>query len=282
DRQAVDYNPASPSVKQDPAAWFAALRETDPVHHFRVPPEELALASANPFTGEMVDEYWSVLRHRDVTYMLQNPHIFSSAQGPAPQRMAPFVEGGVLIIADDPAHIRQRRLVAKAFTPRSVEVLAPTIQRIVDEIIDEHAGLGSMEVLSALGLPMAIRTIAGILGLPEERNEDFQRWGNAVVVTLSGDPESVQIGAVEIPALFAYVQSLIDATRAGELDSVGVSPQGVLAGLVLAEDDGNRLTDEEIRWICLQLITAGYETTSTATANGVYLLLSHPEQRALF
>src|SRR5581483_5832334 len=112
--------------------------------------------------------------------------------------------------------------------------------------------------------------------------EDFQRWGNAVVVTLSGDPESVQIGAVEIPALFAYVQSLIDATRAGELDSVGVSPQGVLAGLVLAEDDGNRLTDEEIRWICLQLITAGYETTSTATANGVYLLLSHPEQRALF
>ncbi len=282
DRQAVDYNPASSAVKQDPEAWFSALRETCPVHHFEVPKEELAEAVANPFAGEPVDEYWSVLRHRDVTHMAQNPQIYSSAQGPAPQRMNAFVEGGVLIIADEPAHKRQRRLVAKAFTPRSVDLLAPRVQEVVDELLDEHADRGSMEFLSALGIPVAIRTMSGIFGLPDERTEDFKRWGKAVIESLTGDAESVAVGAQEIPALFGYVQSVIGAVRAGDLDSVGISPDGVLASLVLAEDDGNKLTDEEIHWICLQLITAGYETTSTAAANGVYLLCSHPEQRKLF
>jgi cytochrome P450 len=282
-RKAVHYVPMSPVVKQDPEAYWSVLRESEPVHHFTMSPDELERSTANPLAAEPVGEFWSVLRHRDLTHLLQNPRTFSSTQGPGPDRMVSLVEGGVLLWADDPIHLRQRRLAAKAFTPRSVEVLVPRIQRTIDRVIDEHAGRGSMEILAAVGLPLSIRTIAGIMGVPESRAEDFQRWGNAIVATMGGDADAVEAGLTGIMELFGYVQSLIDAVRAGEAASVGPSlDTGVLAGLVRAEYEGTHLTDEEIRWICLQLITAGYETTSTATANGVYLLCSHPEQRALF
>jgi cytochrome P450 len=97
---------------------------------------------------------------------------------------------------------------------------------------------------------------------------------------MGGDVDAVQAGMVGIMELFGYVQFLIDAVRGGDVDPL--LDNGVLAALVRAEYEGTHLTDEEIRWICLQLITAGYETTSTATANGVHLLCTYPEQRALF
>ena len=137
--------------------------------------------------------------------------------------------------------------------------------------------------MEALGLPLSIRTIAGIMGVPEERADDFRRWGNAIVATMGGDVSAVEAGLTGIMELFAYVQSLIDAVRTGGAASIGENlDSGVLAALVRAEYEGTQLTDEEIRWAVLQLITAGYETTSTATVNGVHLLCTHPEQRALF
>ncbi len=279
--RSLDYNPTSPEVKRDPEAYWSVLRRTDPVHHFVLPPEELTAASANPLAAEAVAEYWSVLRHADLTHVLQNPRIFPSRHGPGPDRMLSLVEGGVLLWADDPAHLRQRRLAAKAFTPRAVERVVPRIQAVVDSVIDSVAGSGSMEVMSTLGLPLTIRTIVGIMGVPDDRAEDFRRWGNAVVATMGGDASAVEAGMVGIMELFGYVQSLIDAVR-GEDAVDPLLDGGVLAALVRAEYEGTALTDEEIRWICLQLITAGYETTSTATANGVYTLCTHPAQRAAF
>jgi cytochrome P450 len=281
DDTSIDYNPSGSDVKKDPEAYWSMLRRNEPVHHFTLSPEELTQATGNPLAAEAVSEYWSVLRHTDLMHVLQNPKVFSSTQGPGPDRMQSLVEGGVLLWADDPVHLRQRRLAAKTFTPKAVSALEPVIERMVDEIIDQHAESGEMEILSAVGLPMAIRTITGIMGVPEDRADDFQRWGNAIVATMGGDMSAVEAGMVAIMELFGYVQELIDTVRTGDqLDPL--LDNGVLAGLVRAEVEGTTLTDEEIRWICLQLITAGYETTSTATANGVYLLCSHPDQRAKF
>lgn len=279
DQGSIGYDPTSPVVKQDPEAYWSVLRRTEPVHH-HVLPEVGETTTANPLAAEVVGEYWSVLRHADVVDVLTNPKVYSSIDGPGPDRMLSLVEGGVLLWADNPVHLRQRRLAAKAFTPRAVKLVEPRIQAVVDAVIDEHAESGSMEIMSALGLPLTIRTIVGIMGVPAEKAEDFRRWGNAVVATMGGDVDAVQAGMVGIMELFGYVQSLIDAVRGGDVDPL--LDNGVLAALVRAEYEGTHLTDEEIRWICLQLITAGYETTSTATANGVHLLCTHPEQRALF
>jgi hypothetical protein len=140
-----------------------------------------------------------------------------------------------------------------------------------------------MEVLRDVALPMSIRTIARIVGVPVDRVDDFRRWGNAIVAAFGGDPDALNEGFGGLSELFAYTQQLIDAIRAGEAETIGPDlAGGVLAGLVHAEVEGTRLNDDELRLAVMQLITAGFETTSTATANGVQLLCTHPEQRALF
>jgi cytochrome P450 len=277
------YDPMSAEVKQDPERYWAALRPVQSVHHFTLPPEVADVISANPLAAKPTTDFFSVLRYADVRNLLMNPKMFSSTEGPGPERMVPMGEGGVLLFADDPVHIRQRRLAAKAFTPNSVSELIPRIQNTADDLIDAVSDLGAMEIMRDLALPLSIRTIAAIVGVPMERVDDFRRWGNGIVAAFGGDPTALNEGFVALQELFAYTQTLIDAVRSGTADTV--SPDlagGVLAGLVHAEVDGTRLTDDEIRLMLMQLITAGFETTSTATANGIYLLCTHPEQRALY
>lgn len=282
DRQIVhEHNPMSEETKQDPEAQWRILREVAPVHHYVLPDEVAEQISSNPLAARPTKEFWSTLRYSDVLHMLTNPQVFSSTDGPGPERMVPLTEEGVLLFADDPTHLRQRRLVAKAFTPRAVQKLVPSIQATVDSLIDECAARGSMEVMKDLSVPMSIRTIVGIMGVPEERAGDFHRWGNGIVGAFGGDMDALNAGFTSLNELFDYVQTLIEAIRSGHDGKFGDTlADGVLAGLVNAEVEGTRLTDDEIRLICMQLITAGFETTSTATANGIYLLCTHPEQRA--
>jgi len=130
------YDPMSAEVKQDPERYWAALRPVQSVHHFTLPPEVADVISANPLAAKPTTDFFSVLRYADVRNLLMNPKMFSSTEGPGPERMVPMGEGGVLLFADDPVHIRQRRLAAKAFTPNSVSELIPRIQNTADDLID--------------------------------------------------------------------------------------------------------------------------------------------------
>jgi cytochrome P450 len=277
------YDPMSPDAKQDPERYWSALRPVQPVHHFTLPADVAAVMSANPLAAKPTKDFFSVLRYADLRDVLMNPKMFSSTEGPGPERMIPMSEGGVLLFADDPVHIRQRRLAAKAFTPSSVSQLIPQIQNTADNLIDAVSALGAMEIMRDFALPLSIRTIAAIVGVPMDRVDDFRRWGNGIVAAFGGEPDALNEGFVALQELFNYMPTLIDAIRSDTADAI--SPDlagGVLAGLVHAEVEGTRLTDNEILHMVMQLVTAGFETTSTATANGVHLLCTHPEQRALY
>lgn len=271
------YDPLSAQAKQDPERYFGPLRDACPVHRFVLPQEAATRISENPLVAQPTSEFWSVLRYADCLTVLQTPSVFSSKEGPGPERMLPLTEDGVLLFADDPAHVRQRRIANKAFTPRAVERLKPRIQQIADELIDGFVDTGTAELMEAFAIPLTIRTIAGIIGVEEERVSDFWRWGNAIVAAFGGDTDAASAGLVALQELFTYVQALIDDLRADRRHDG--SADGVLAALIKAEQDGVRLTDEEIRWATMQLITAGFETTSTSTVNGVHLLCTHPEER---
>ena len=283
DRETVAYDPMAPAAKQDAESYWRVLREREPIHRFEIPAVNLELMAANPMSGETVPEFYSVLRHKELTEVLTNPKIYSSAEGVGPDRMVQVLDGGVLIWADDPTHLRQRRLAAKAFTPRAVEQLLPRIQATVDSVIDEIGASGSMEVMQDLALPVSIRTITGIMGIPDGRSDDFWRWGNAIIGLFTVDQDAINAGLVGMMEMFDYVQVLVNAIRSGRADTIGPElDTGVLADLVRAEYEGSSLSDEELKFFCLQLIVAGYETTSTATVNGVQLLCTHPDQRAKF
>lgn len=281
--RARDHNPLSPEVIFDPEVYWRALREQQPVHHFVLPDADLQRMSTNPFATEPTTEFWTVLRYADAVHVLTNPTLFPSAQGPGPDRMAQSEDGGVLIFADGQTHLRQRRLAAKAFTPRALERVVPQIQSTMDALVDRIAGKGEAELMSAVAVPLSISTILQIMALPADMTDEFHRWGTAITNTFGGDPAAVAAGGAALGELFAYLQQLIDAFRAGN-ESAGGSAfsEGVLASLIRAEHEGTGLSDLEICQIAMQLIVAGYETTSTAIVNGVHALCAHPDQRQLF
>lgn len=277
-----DYNPLAPEAKLDPEAQWTVLQDTDRVHHYVLPEADVAVFSDNPLAARPTTEFWSALRYEDVMHVLSNPKEYLSKDGPGPEYMVQLVEDGVLLFADAPAHLRQRRLAAKAFTPRSVERLIPALEQLIDELIDRVGPKGSMEVLDDLGFPLAIAAITGVMGIPDERADDFRQWGNTIVAAFGGDSSARDDGMIALGDLFAYVQTLIEAIREGTEAAIHPAlSDGVLAALVRAEVDGTSLVDEEILFMTMQLITAGYETTTTAIASGIYLLSSHPEQLAL-
>ena len=278
----MEYNPLSTEARSNPELQWGVLRRTQPVHHFVLPEHEIPKMSSNVFAAEPTRQFWTVLRHEHVEEVLGNPQTFLSGQGPGVDRMAPDPNGGVLIFADGKVHRRHRQIASKAFTPRSVERLLPQIQQSVDDLIDEHAPRGHTELMKAMAVPLAMDTVLKIMGLPTDKADDFHRWGGAITNGLGGELEAIESGGQALVAMFAYLQTLIDAIRTGESRADDHLDNGVLAALVRAEHEGSRLTDYEVCQISMQVVVAGYETTSTALLNGVHALCTHPAQRRLF
>ena len=275
----AEHNPLAPETIEDPERYWRLLRPQQPLHHFVLPQVELERSANNPFAAEPTTEFWTTLRHAESLHVLMNPALFPSAQGPGPDRMLQPEDGGVLIFADGAVHLRQRRLAAKAFTPKAVDRVVPQIQATVDDLVDAIAAQGRAELVSAIGLPLSLNTILQIMAISGDMAADFHRWGTAITNTFGGDPAAIAEGGAALGELFGYLQGLIDRIRGG---AGGDLEEGVLASLVRAEHDGTHLSDLEVCQIAMQLIVAGYETTSTAFANGVNALCAHPEQRALF
>jgi cytochrome P450 len=278
----IDYNPLSPEARSNPEVQWGVLRRTQPVHHFALPEDELKKMSSNVFAAEPTTEFWTVLRHQHVEEVLSKPQLFLSCQGSGVDCMRPDPNGGVLIFADGKVHRRHRQLASKAFAPRSVERLLPQIQQSVDALIDEHAARGRMELTQALAVPLAMDTILKIMGLPADKADDFHRWGEAITNGLGGEVEAIESGGQALVDMFAYLQTLIDAVSVGASCADNHLDNGVLGALVRAEHEGSRLTDYEVCQISMQVVVAGYETTSTALVNGVHALCTHPAQRRLF
>jgi cytochrome P450 len=278
----IDYNPLSPEARSNPEVQWGVLRRTQPVHHFALPQDELKKMSSNVFAAEPTTEFWTVLRHQRVEEVLSNPQLFLSCQGPGVDRMRPDPNGGVLIFAEGKIHRRHRQLASKAFAPRSVERLLPQIQQSVDALIDEHAARGRMELMQALAVPLAMDTILKIMGLPAGKAGEFHRWGEAITNSLGGEREAIESGGKALVEMFAYLQTMIDCVRAQRPRADDHLDNGVLAALVRAEHEGSRLTDYEVCQISMQVVVAGYETTSTALLNGLHALCTHPAQRRLF
>jgi hypothetical protein len=278
----AEYNPLSAEARVDPERQWGALRRTQAVHHYVLPEHEITNMSSNVFAAEPTTEFWTVLRLEQVEEVLGNPQMFLSCQGPGVGRMAPDPNGGVLIFADGKQHRRHRQIAAKAFTPRAVERLLPQIQQSVDDLIDAQAPHGRMELMQAIGVPLAMDTILKIMGLSPAMADDFHRWGGAITNGLGGEQEAIESGGRALAEMFAHLQTLIDAIRSGASYANEQLDTGVLAALVRAEHEGSRLTDYEVCQIAMQIVVAGYETTSTALLNGVHALCTHPAQRELF
>jgi cytochrome P450 len=217
---------------------------------------------------------WLLTGYTEVVAALGDPRV-SRGGGPREGDLLTRLLTRMMLFTDPPDHTRLRALANRAFTPRRVESLRPRIAAIVDELL---AGVeeGEWDLIEGLAYPLPVIVIAEILSLPAEDRQLFKRWSDDVIAYSArggDDPELRERALRSALGLGQYFTGLITELRARPNDTL-------LAGLVQAEEEGSRLTEEELLANAILLLMNGHETTTFAIGNGVLALLRHPNQIA--
>ncbi|UQR61924.1 cytochrome P450 [Bradyrhizobium sp. C-145] len=182
-----------------------------------------------------------------------------------------------MLQADPPDHTRLRGLVVKAFTARRVEDMRPRIQEIVDQTIDAVIDRGHMDLIADFAFRLPVTIICDMLGIPEEHRETFyksSRDGGRLLDPVPLSPEEISQGNAGNLMAQMYFQQLFELRRRNPGDDL-------ITQLVQAEEDGNKLTNEELTANIILLFGAGHETTVNLIGNGLLALHRNPDQLAL-
>ena len=263
----LSFDPTDPGFLADPYPTLAALREETPIFY------------------EESLERWFVTRHADVRACLRDRRLgrnFRHVGGddefgatPLDPRWQGFwdTERWSLLWLEPPDHTRIRRLVAAAFTPRSVERLRAPAAQLARELLEPHTERGRMELLRDYAQPYSIGVICRMLGVPTDRGSDLLDWSHAMVKMYEFDTTDAQASAAtEAAAEFrGYVLDLIERRQREPRDDM-------VTALVEARVDGGRLTEAEIVSTIIVLLNAGHEATVNTLGNGIRALLRHREE----
>ena len=254
---------AAPEHRADPHPVYRAMRAQSPVLPSTLEERTYLLTGFAECEAILRDPRWS-----------SNPSHREAPQGDLDVRTAMSLsDANILLFIDPPDHTRIRKLMSKAFTPRSVERLRPKVQAIADELLDGVAARGSVEIVNEIGYTVPVTVICEMLGVPVADRDRFGPWSSDASRLLDGvlDEETTNQGLMGAMQIIGYLGDLIADRRAEPRDDL-------LSALVHAEDDGVGLSEEELRLNTLLLFVAGHETTMNLIGNGMYGLLRHRDQ----
>ncbi len=257
------WDPRDLSFRTDPYPWYRALRERAPVH-------------LHPEVGYVISRY------ADVDALLRDPRFSVSTPSPWRELLAEqavpelrMLGESTLLFIDPPVHSRLRSLVSKAFTPRRIAALRPHIEQVTDALL-ERLGAEEFDLLREIAEPLPILTITHLLGVPDEDWSQLHRWTTAITAFNELPVDFAALAGANAAAreFNHYCQSIIAARRAAPGDDL-------VSALIAAEDDGQRLSADEVIGMLILLLMAGHDTTKSLISSGVRELLRHPEQADL-
>ena len=260
------FNPLSPDFIRDPYPHYERLRTTDPMH-------------LTPF-GSFVAS-----RHAEVSLVLRDKRFGKDFAERSRRRYGPKIMeepvfrilSHTMLQADPPDHTRLRGLVVKAFTARRVDDMRPRIQEIVDRTLDAVIEHGHMDLIGDFAFRLPVTIICDMLGIPDEHREVFHKGSSDGVRILDPVPmtsdEIKQSNARNLMA-HAYFQQLFELRRRDP-------GEDLTTHLVQAEENGNKLTNEELTANIMLLFVAGHETTVNLIGNGLLALHRNPDQLTL-
>lgn len=179
---------------------------------------------------------------------------------------------------DPPGHTRQRALMQKTFTPRMLESFRPTVQKLVDELIDQHLADGSMDLVADLAYPLPSNVILDLLGIPRSGRDYIRASSEAInefVSTLLFNGPAVW---PRLAGVFSEVKQYLRGLIAERRKQPG---DDLLTKMVQTEENGDVLSEDEIIISTNFLLFAGHETTANLIAVGMSHLLQNPDQLAL-
>ena len=260
------WEPHDPAFRADPYPFYDRLRTQAPVH--RASPYQIVLTR--------YADVFATLRSTEVSRDVEAHAAYDEQDEIAVRRRARRRGGAKSILnLDPPDHTRLRRLVSKAFTPRAIEALRPSIEAMVDEILDRAAERGSIELIDELAFPVPFRVISELLDMPTERADELRDWSQALTAGLEPAATMGDLDAAEaaIMQLVPYLIEIIERRRRDPGDDL-------LSALLAVEDGGDTLSPAELIAFVVLLYVAGHETTVNLIGNGMLALLRHPDQLA--
>jgi cytochrome P450 len=218
---------------------------------------------------------YSVLHYDDVVAILRDRRWHSLASRLNELRGIPEeMSGESILSAEGDVHTRLRRLVAKAFSPRAADRLRPFMREVVGELVDGVAAQGRADIVADICESYPIPIICELLGAPREDWQKFSKWADETLMILDGDAiDKLDVIRRARDELGEYTLDLIAERRDDPRDDL-------LTDLIAAEEEGDRLSNDELVTMVSAVIVAGTDTTRNQLACAVAMLADHPDQWA--
>ncbi|HZD11194.1 MAG TPA: cytochrome P450 [Candidatus Binatia bacterium] len=266
-----------PVASNDPYDIFAPRSRSDPELLARLRRDDPVYCTTVPGWGT---RHWFLSRYEDCNNFLRDSRFGRDLHNKLPEEILrhwpkpPLAEQMFerhLLGVDPPDHTRMRGLVHKAFTPRVIRRLQDRVQEIADQLIDAMQDAGRADLVEQYAFPIPITMITEMLGVPVADHNRFRGWIRRLFFEAADDDARMLAGMEFVH----YMHARIDERRA--------EPQeDILSGMVHASEEGDMLNQQELMSMIFLLLTAGYETTVHLIGSGVFTLLCHPDQLALF
>ncbi|MER7462177.1 cytochrome P450 [Streptomyces sp. NPDC097981] len=253
----ADLGALGEEFTRNPYPVYAALRARGPVHRVRVPEGA---------------EAWLVVGHDACRAALTDPTLSKSWKDASPALpLARLSAGENLLSSNPPDHTRLRGLVAREFTARRVEALAPRVRALTGELLDAMLArpAGEADLVEALAFPLAMGVICELLGVPSLDRAAFRDWAEQALSSADRDTRTAATAAMT-----HYLAGLVDDMRSRPRDDL------MSALIRTTDEDGGRLSPDELIGMAWLLLVTGFETTVHLIAGGVLALLRHPDQLA--
>jgi cytochrome P450 len=269
--QVTEFDPWSPAFVAYPYPAYEQLRETAPVQWYEP------------------TRQWLVSRHADVSALLRDRrlgrsylHVRDHAGFGQPPDLPGsedfwYVVRNGMLDREPPDHTRLRRLVSRAFTPRTVEQLRARVQQITDGLVDQLLAAtsdgSSANLLALVAEPLPVTVIAELLGIPEGDRHLLRPWSADIcgMYELRPTAQIAQVASRAAREFSAYLSELARDRR----KSPG---EDLISGLVHVVDEGDRLTEDELVGTCVLLLNAGHEASVNGAGNGWWALFRNSEE----
>ncbi len=224
---------------------------------------------------------YSILSHGDSIAIMRDKRWHNAAgqvarlRGITDPEMQPDPDRPSILAAEGDKHTRLRRIVGKAFSPRSADRLRPAMRQVMNDLVDAVSETGRAEIVADITEPYPIPIICELLGAPKEDWQLFSRWAEDVLAVFDGTAidqvERIKTARIEL------TEYTVDMIRARREDP----HEDLLTDLIAAEEDGDQLDTEELVMMVNAVIVAGTDTTRNQLGRALALFAEHPEQWAL-
>ncbi|HZZ10939.1 MAG TPA: cytochrome P450 [Paraburkholderia sp.] len=259
-----DLRHLSPEFYTDPYPTYHALRAVEPIRH-------------------MPDGSLFLTRFHDVQAVYRDPKTFSSDKtvefkpkyGDSPLYTHHTTS---LVFNDPPRHTRVRKLIAGALTARAIAAMEPGLVRLVDQLLDNAAARGRIDLIDEFASAIPVEVIGNLLDVPHAEREPLRDWSLAILGALEPSLSDAQRerGNRAVTDFVGYLRDLVARRRRAPGD-----PQhDVLTRLIQGEEGGEQLSEAELLQNCIFILNAGHETTTNLIGNGLVTLAAWPEARA--